>query len=67
MAATSWSVLYGPCSVLSVLAKESDAGRDTLLTCCEAGCLFLTFVARGNRISVSRALVPAIPTSCTFF
>ena len=32
-----------------------------VLTCCEAGCLFFTFVARGKRISVSLALVPAIP------
>ena len=32
-----------------------------VLTCCEAGCLFFTLVARGNRTSVSLALVPAIP------
>ena len=41
--------------------REMTRVRNILLTCCEAGCLFLTFVARGSRISVSRALVPAIP------
>lgn len=30
-------------------------------TCLSAGCLFLTLVARGSLISVSLAVVPAIP------
>jgi len=29
--------------------------------CCAAGCLFLTLVARGRRISVSRLVVPPMP------
>ena len=36
-------------------------GHSRGLTCWLAGCLFLTLVARGNRISVSRADVPATP------
>ena len=38
-----------------------------VLTCCEAGCLFFTLVARGNRTSVSLALVPATPDILAFY
>ena len=48
--------------IICVLHVKSQGSCKTwVLTCCEAGCLFFTFVARGNRISVSLALVPAIP------
>lgn len=52
-------------SRLSLLYMQSSCdlspSKNYCFTCCDAGCLFLTLVALGSRISVSLALVPAIP------